>query len=60
MRWPPWRKKSTQDRDTARETLARVEAQWVDVHEAVAPLREGMVRNHLIERAFAIRERGDR
>ena len=38
------------------ETLAN----WINVYEAVEPIERGMVKNHLIQKAFVMREKGDR
>ena len=62
MRWPPWRPDpdEVRKRREAEESLRSTLAQREVVEEAVAELQRHMTRNHLIEKAFAMRERGDR
>lgn len=61
MRWP-WKHDDDSHRKNAeaKEMLARVRAQWPEVRAAAERLEEGVARNHLVEKAFAIRERGNR
>lgn len=60
-RWP-W-KPNPEDVEAskrARAHLDRVLADWQPILEAVEPIREGRIRNHITERAFALREKGSR
>lgn len=61
MRWP-WKANpdDVRGRREAKALLDDVLADWPRIHEAVGPIREGRVRNHISERAFALRERGTR
>lgn len=63
MRWPPWRRPDPEQqkaREEARQVLEETLANWINVYEAVEPIERGMVKNHLIQKAFVMREKGDR
>ena len=62
MRWPPWKPHpdEVRARKEAERGLELLRAQRPVVEAAAAALERSLARNHLIEKAFALRERGDR
>ena len=60
MKWP-WTRRGQQEaarREEAKSRLDRIRADWVLIEKAIGPIREGRERNHISERAFALRSRG--
>lgn len=61
MRWPPWKPDpdEVRAREDAERGLREVLAQRPEVEAAAREITRQLVRNHLTEKAFALRERGD-
>lgn len=61
MRWP-WKSNPKNAREVreARQRLDRVMADWQPVLDAAGELRMHTARNHIMEKAFALREKGER
>ena len=61
MKWP-WRPdpEDVRGRKAAKAHLDRILADWGPIEAAVAPIREGRRRNHITQRAFALRDKGGR